>query len=89
MIGLGLVSLLVLRSMVRAAPGGARKRAVQIRVAAEPEADAGESPESVAARRLRRFTGSGPSLRDELSELVQEDPDAAANILRSWIGQVT
>ena len=42
-----------------------------------------ETPEMKAARRLRRFTGSGPSLRDELSELVTEDPDAAANILRT------
>jgi flagellar M-ring protein FliF len=31
--------------------------------------------------------GTGPSLRDELSELVQEDPNSAANILRDWIGQ--
>ena len=35
------------------------------------------------------MTGSGPSLRDELSDLVKEDPDAAANILRTWIGQVS
>ena len=33
------------------------------------------------------MTGSGPSLRDELSDLVKEDPDSAANILRTWIGQ--
>lgn len=47
-----------------------------------------EAVEVTAARRLRRMAGSGPSLRDELSELVKEDPDSAANILRSWIGQV-
>ncbi len=89
LIGLGLVSLVVLRSMVRAAPGGGETATVQMRVAAEPEARPAESPESVAARRLRRLTSGGPSLRDELSDLVKEDPDAAANILRSWIGQVT
>jgi flagellar M-ring protein FliF len=90
LIGLGLVSLVVLRSMVRAVPGTAEPAAVQqMRVAAEPEARPAESPESVAARRLRRLTSGGPSLRDELSDLVKEDPDAAANILRSWIGQVT
>jgi flagellar M-ring protein FliF len=90
LIGLGLVSLVVLRSMVRATGGTAEPVAVQqMRVAAEPEAQPAESVESVAARRLRRLTGGGPSLRDELSELVKEDPDAAANILRSWIGQVT
>jgi flagellar M-ring protein FliF len=92
MIGLGLVSLLVLRSMVRSVPGATEGTTEQLRVASEP-ATAGEagqrereSPETVAARRLRRFSGGGPSLRDELSELVQEDPDAAANILRAWIG---
>ena len=89
MIGLGLVSLLVLRSMVRAVPSTAEPATVQMRVAAEPDAHTAESPESVAARRLRRLTTGGPSLRDELSDLVKEDPDAAANILRSWIGQAT
>ena len=39
--------------------------------------------EVAAARRLRRMTGTGPSLRDELSEMVKEDPDSAANILRT------
>ena len=28
-------------------------------------------------------------LREELSELVEEDPETAANILRNWIGQVS
>jgi flagellar M-ring protein FliF len=86
LIGLAVVSLMVLRSMVRAVPNVATSEPVQMRVAAEPEPQKNETVENVAARRLRRFTGSGPSLRDELSELVQEDPDAAANILRSWIG---
>ena len=38
------------------------------------------------ADRLGRFSGSGRSLRDEVSELVTEDPAAAANILKTWIG---
>jgi flagellar M-ring protein FliF len=45
--------------------------------------DGGEDP----ARTLKvRFQHSGRSLRDELTELVKEDPDAAANVLRNWIG---
>jgi flagellar biosynthesis/type III secretory pathway M-ring protein FliF/YscJ len=28
----------------------------------------------------------GVSLKDDLVEMVQEDPDAAAAILRNWIG---
>jgi flagellar M-ring protein FliF len=34
----------------------------------------------------RRFQSSGPDLKTELRELVKENPDAAATILRSWIG---
>jgi flagellar M-ring protein FliF len=33
-----------------------------------------------------RFESHGPSLRDDLGELVREDPDAAASVLRAWIG---
>jgi flagellar M-ring protein FliF len=87
--GLGLVSLFVLRSMVRTAPAPEESSPMVARVAAtpgEPQPQHAEAPEVVAARRLRRMTGSGPSLRDELSEMIQEDPDAAANILRAWIG---
>ena len=29
------------------------------------------------------------SLREELSELVEADPETAANILRNWIGQMS
>ena len=32
-----------------------------------------------------RLDGSGPNLRTELTDMVREDPDAAANILRTWI----
>ena len=40
----------------------------------------------MASAMLRHFEGNSPSLRDELSALVNEDTDAAATILRSWIG---
>ena len=46
--------------------------------------EASQEPTAAAAPRLKRFT-SGPSLRDELSAMVKEDPDTAANILRGWI----
>jgi flagellar M-ring protein FliF len=87
--GLVLVSLNMLRSMVRAAPAAPEPSTTSLRVAAEPEPKEEDTAEAAAARRLRRMTGSGPSLRDELSDLVKEDPDAAANILRAWIGQVS
>jgi flagellar M-ring protein FliF len=34
----------------------------------------------------RRGASSGSSLREELTAIVREDPDAAANVLRTWIG---
>lgn len=51
---------------------------------AEPEQSV-ETNESVATTLKRRFQSSGHSLRDELTVLVREDPDAAANILKLWI----
>ena len=92
MIGLGAVSLLVFRSMVRAAPVAELPRAESAPVKAAPASDelsAGEPEQQEAAARLKRRAKSGPSLRDELVEIVREDPDAAANILRNWIGSAT
>lgn len=93
-LGLGMVSLLVLRSMVRAAPVSESPRAAPTATASvgsqEQEiekASPAEVQEAVA--KLKRRVKSGPSMRDELVEIVREDPDAAANILRSWIGSAT
>jgi flagellar M-ring protein FliF len=86
-IGLGLIGLLALRLMARGE-----------RTASEPaeaaESSATDQPESKQAAEIppphaRRFHSTGPSLHDELSEMVERDPDAAANVLRSWIGQVS
>ena len=101
MMGLVLASVAMLRSALRSVPAvaaaghpghplaGQGSAAVAARIPAG-EATTEEKEEAVevtAARRLRRITGSGPSLRDELSEMVKDDPDSAASILRSWIGQ--
>jgi flagellar M-ring protein FliF len=93
-IGIGLISLLMLRSMIRspatsprpaaanAEPQHAGPRlAVMESETAEPE---GPEPEKVLRR---RFQSSGPDLRAELQEIVKENPDAAATILRAWIGE--
>lgn len=86
--GLALVSLFMLRSMVRGVPAP-ESATMSLRVSSpEPESKEEDPVEAVVARRLHRFSGTGPSLRDELSEMVKEDPDSAANILRTWIGQV-
>jgi len=91
MLGLAAFSLLMLRSMIKAVPAAASASvATGPHRVVSPESEEGEevTAEQAALNRLKRFTGSGPSLRDELSELVQEDPDTAASILRNWIGPV-
>lgn len=87
MLGLAGFSLLMLRSMTRGNPGAPTSGPPT----ASPSPGAGETVEpeqesASSAPRLSRFSGGGPSMRDELSELVTEDPDAAANILKAWIG---
>jgi flagellar M-ring protein FliF len=93
MLGLGAVSLIVFRSMVRAAPVAELPRAQSTPLAAATvgeELTIGEpEQQQEAAARLKRRAKSGPSLRDELVEIVREDPDSAANILRNWIGSAT
>jgi flagellar M-ring protein FliF len=90
---LGLVSLVMLRSMVRAVPAA---ESLPTPLAVDDEADevvepgaAGDAKppggKSTAASRLKRREKGGPSLREELVEIVREDPDAAANVLRGWI----
>jgi flagellar M-ring protein FliF len=88
MIGLALVSLLMLRSMIRSGPPVPETAAGPVRVASEPAAEEAEPVEAPKSR-FKRKLGTGPSLRDELADIVREDPDAAANILRSWIGNVS
>jgi flagellar M-ring protein FliF len=92
MIGLAGMSLLMLRSLIKAAPASlpplAMPQGMSMEAAPRNAAVPRENmPSPVAAARLRRFS-SGPSLRDELSGVVKEDPDTAANILRNWIGQM-
>jgi flagellar M-ring protein FliF len=84
MIGVAIISLLMLRSLVRSAPPMPETHAMP--KIANTAVNEEQPPESAAptAQRLRRFT-SGPSLLDELSGMVKEDPDTAANILRGWI----
>ena len=34
---------------------------------------------------LKRRVRKGPNLKDDLAEMVREDPEAAASILHNWI----
>jgi flagellar M-ring protein FliF len=91
MIALAFFGLWMLRSLVRSAAAPPRSEAapaIQLAAGTAEEHEDEKEPETAkaGASRLRRFGTSGPSLRDELTQLVQEDPDAAANVLRTWIG---
>ncbi|HZZ29584.1 MAG TPA: flagellar M-ring protein FliF C-terminal domain-containing protein [Pirellulales bacterium] len=89
---LGIFSLLLVRSIVRSVPASVTDESKELMHTSTATTSTEEAPEEVptqvaAVPRLRRRRSkSGPSLRDELVEIVREDPDAAANILRNWIG---
>jgi flagellar biosynthesis/type III secretory pathway M-ring protein FliF/YscJ len=82
--GLVVVTLRGLLFLVRSKPAKEKEpSAVEARTDA-----AGAKPAQVGAPHWRRpaAAGNGP-LHKEISKLVEEDPEAAANILRKWIGQ--
>jgi flagellar M-ring protein FliF len=85
MIGLSLVGLLVLRSMFRHGPAVAPTPSMSQNADIADQVDLGR-PADVPAPHARRFYTPSPSAREELSQWVEDDPDAAANVLRSWIG---
>jgi flagellar M-ring protein FliF len=91
MLGVAMFSLLVLRSVVNGKPGdagGAPAAAGPVLAlqsdepSAKPEST-GQQAEERPKLRLRK----GSSLKDDLTDIVRDDPDAAADILRSWIGK--
>lgn len=83
---LALLGLMVLRSM---AP---RPKAAAVSfselVGDETRDMVEHRPATIPAPHARRFQQSRSGAREELSAIVEEDPDTAANVLRSWIGQV-
>lgn len=88
LVGLGLMSLLMLRSMVKsnvpATPVASVALPATPNTAVEEPVQEEPAPEPIILQRRQR--PSGGSLRDELTAMVKEDPDAAANVLRTWIG---
>ncbi len=80
-VGLGLASLVTLRSMVHRSPA-----MIEAKTSLHGDANAADEPSPIPSPHARRFRNNTPTYRDELSELVEDDPDTAANVLRSWIG---
>lgn len=90
MMALAAISLAMLRSMVKAgapAPSAAVAFDFPAASAAAPTSPAapGEPRAPPPVRTVRRKK-EGMTLRDELIEMVREDPATAAGILRAWIG---
>ncbi|MHB8899070.1 MAG: flagellar M-ring protein FliF C-terminal domain-containing protein [Thermoguttaceae bacterium] len=82
---LGLASLTMLRSMIRSVPPGGSGEIGHFEPVVR-ESGESQSPELDEEPVKIAFSGSGGSLRDELTQLVATDPETAANILKSWIG---
>ena len=53
---------------------------------AETAAASPEERELEEDGRPKLRLNKGPTLKDDLTDIVREDPDAAAAILRNWIG---
>jgi flagellar M-ring protein FliF len=92
--GFGLVGLLVLRSMLRtslaapaaATPGNATANGDAISHSRLDDAEPLAGPHT---RRGRRAGPVGPVFQGELADMVREDPNAAASVLRTWIGNAS
>ncbi len=90
LIGLAFFSLLMIRSMVKSSPSVGVAETPAGRAVSGPQSEEGdESSKDTDSPRLVRFGTSGKSLKDELADLVSEDPDAAASVLKNWIGHVS
>jgi flagellar M-ring protein FliF len=85
MIAGALVTLVVLRSMVRARPVASHVQTMSPDDDLPSEPPKTKTPD-IPAPHARRFQSVGSPVREELSELVETDPDAAASVLRNWIG---
>lgn len=90
MLGVAMFSLLVLRSVVNtkpSAPDAVGGPALTLHADSAPSVSAAPNEDKAERPRLRLKKGN--SLKDELIDIVREDPDAAADILRSWIGKAS
>ena len=83
-----LISLVLLRSMVKSIPAPAPAAGLEMPNLSLMTEDEEEAPPA-EERRLKRRLARGPSLKDELADIVREDPDTAASILRNWISNAS
>jgi flagellar M-ring protein FliF len=81
---LGLVSLLMVRSIARGPTRDSASDSQANLTITREDSDGQWSAPNSATLQANRSTRQ-PSLRDELVDMVRDDPDAAANVLRRWI----
>jgi flagellar M-ring protein FliF len=95
MLGVAMFSLLVLRSVVNGKQGdptGAAAAAPSAPLTVqteEPKASASAGEPATEDNRPRLRLRKGNTVKDDLVEIVREDPGAAADILRSWIAKAS
>jgi flagellar M-ring protein FliF len=93
--GVTLICLVMLRSMVKSIPpedpvpdlGTSTLPYRQETDHASRSSDDQSAADSSHRPRLR--LNKGPTLKDDLTDIVREDPEAAATILRTWIGNAS
>lgn len=97
MLLLGGFSLLMLRSVVRGTPTGdddpgtAGLRGLQLDMGSDAAGGASgtDDRDENGNARPKLKIAKAETLKDDLVEMVREDPDAAAAILRTWIGNAS
>ena len=94
MLGVAMFSLLIMRSVVKGVPPSDAAAVGSAAPSLLLQSDDGTAGDASAAtegepaeERPRLRLKKGKSLKDDLVEIVHEDPEAAAEILRSWIGK--
>lgn len=93
MLGVAVFSLLMLRSVANSKPaeigGGSSVSSPGLTLHTDEQGDVKASDSSTEPQddRPRLRLRKGNTLRDDLVEIVREDPGAAADILRSWIAK--
>jgi flagellar M-ring protein FliF len=91
LVGVALLGLLLLRSIVRSM-GGARPRAADGAIELPPSLSlVGDARDDAAPveRPCVPPTARRATLNSELDDLVRDDPEAAASVLRTWIGNAS
>jgi len=93
--GLAVVGLLVLRSMFRSLGGSPPAASPSLPPSLSLVRDAYKDSETMPAesllseRRYDRASGGRGALAGELADAVRDDPEAAASVLKAWIGNAS